>query len=212
MTCSEKIAKLKAEKVVVVVRGRDKLEGLETAYACLNGGLKAIEVAFTNPQAVDIIASLHQTRKETGVYVGAGSVVDPHMASLAIQAGASYIVSPSFSEAVAQVCHLYAIPYLPGCMTVTEMTRALEAGCEMVKLFPASLFGQDYLSAIKAPLPQLSFMVTGGVQAANMAAWFQAGAAVVGVGGELNRLAEEKRFDEICSIATTYHRIAQEGR
>ncbi|MGC4386546.1 bifunctional 2-keto-4-hydroxyglutarate aldolase/2-keto-3-deoxy-6-phosphogluconate aldolase, partial [Streptococcus suis] len=109
-----------------------------------------------------------------------------------------------FNIEVAKICHLYAVPYLPGCMTLTEITNALEAGCEMVKLFPGSVLGANYITAIKGPLPHVSIMVTGGVKLNNVSEWFNAGATVLGIGGEFNQLATKGEFGTIQELASSY--------
>ena len=201
---AEIISKLKERAIVVVIRGESKEEGVKCALACISGGIKAIEVAYTNKHASHIISDLASDIHLEDVLVGAGTVLDSITAREAILAGAQYIVSPSFSEQVAQICHLYAIPYIPGCMTLTEMTTALASGCDMVKLFPASSFGPKYIAAVRAPLPQISLMVTGGVNVANAQEWFDAGATAIGIGGEFNQLASQGAFDQISEMATQY--------
>lgn len=205
MSRSDVIRQLKEQGLVVVVRGEDKTEGLKASIACIEGGITAVEVAFTNPEAGQIIKELSKDYKDDEtVLIGAGTVLDPYTARQAILEGARYVVSPSFNEEVAKVCNLYTIPYIPGCMTLTEITRALEAGCEMIKLFPGSVFEQSYLSAIKAPMPQVSVMVTGGVNLTNVQTWFGAGADALGVGGEFNKLASQGDFDTIREKAKAY--------
>lgn len=205
MSRSDVIRQLKEQGLVVVVRGEDKTEGLKASIACIEGGITAVEVAFTNPEAGQIIKELSKDYKDDEtVLIGAGTVLDPYTARQAILEGARYVVSPSFNEEVAKVCNLYTIPYIPGCMTLTEITRALEAGCEMIKLFPGSVFEPSYLSAIKAPIPQVSVMVTGGVNLTNVQTWFGAGADALGVGGEFNKLASQGDFDTIREKAKAY--------
>lgn len=205
MSRSDVIRQLKEQGLVVVVRGEDKTEGLKASIACIEGGITAVEVAFTNPEAGQIIKELSKDYKDDEtVLIGAGTVLDPYTARQAILEGARYVVSPSFNEEVAKVCNLYTIPYIPGCMTLTEITRALEAGCEMIKLFPGSVFEPNYLSAIKAPMPQVSVMVTGGVNLTNVQTWFGAGADALGVGGEFNKLASQGDFDTIREKAKAY--------
>ena len=123
------------------------------------------------------------------VLIGAGTVLDAPTAKNAIMAGAKYIVSPAFNQETAIICNRYGIPYIPGCMTIKEIITAMEYGCEIIKLFPGSAFGPNYINAIKGPLPYVSLMVTGGVNLNNAAEWFNAGINAIGIGGELNKLA-----------------------
>ncbi|MGL6169417.1 MAG: bifunctional 2-keto-4-hydroxyglutarate aldolase/2-keto-3-deoxy-6-phosphogluconate aldolase, partial [Fusobacteriaceae bacterium] len=104
---------------------------------------------------------------------------------IAILAGAEYIVSPCFDLETAKLCNRYAIPYMPGCMTITEMVTAIEAGADIVKLFPGSAFGPDFIKAVKAPLPQANIMPTGGVSLENVDKWIKNGVIAVGAGGKL---------------------------
>ena len=117
--------------------------------------------------------------------------MDVETARMAILSGAKFIVSPAFSKEVAALCNRYQIPYVPGCQTVTEVLTALEAGCDLIKLFPGSNFDYSYMKAVKAPVPKVKFMVTGGVNVDNIAEWLKAGADAVGVGGNLVKGSKE---------------------
>ncbi|MGI1782438.1 bifunctional 2-keto-4-hydroxyglutarate aldolase/2-keto-3-deoxy-6-phosphogluconate aldolase, partial [Streptococcus uberis] len=190
MTKSEIISQLLTQKLVVVIRGNTEEEAYEASKACIAGGITAIEIAYSNNKASQVIEHLtNDYINSKNVIVGAGTVLDAVTARMAILAGAKFIVSPAFSAETAKICNLYAIPYLPGCMTLTEVTTALEYGCELVKLVPGGTIGQDFISSIKAPLPQVKVMVTGGVNSENAKEWFQAGASAIGIGGEFNKLA-----------------------
>ena len=148
--------------------------------------MHGLELTFTVPQADEVIRELSETYQDSPeVIVGAGTVLDAVTARLAIMAGADYIVSPTFDQETAEICNLYQIPYLPGCMTITEMKQALKSGVDIIKLFPGSAYGPSIIPAFKAPLPQLNIMPTGGVSLDNMADWFEAGVITVGVGGNL---------------------------
>ena len=188
MTKSDIIQALKKQGVVAVIRGDTKEEGYNISKACIEGGLTAIEVAYTNSQASVIIEDLSKAYPEA--LIGAGTVLDDVTARMAIMAGAKYIVSPSFNSKTA--------------LTIREIVEAMEAGSEMIKLFPGSAFGPSYVSAIKSPLPQTSIMVTGGVNLNNLADWVKAGVEAVGIGGELNKLGAKGQFEEITEIAQKY--------
>ncbi|MEG0275650.1 MAG: bifunctional 4-hydroxy-2-oxoglutarate aldolase/2-dehydro-3-deoxy-phosphogluconate aldolase [Coprobacillus sp.] len=213
MKKSETIIELKRQGVVAVIRGNSLEEGINISKACIQGGLKSIEMAYTNANASEVIRSLTKLYKnDHEVCIGAGTVLDSETARMAILAGAKYIVSPSFNNETAVICNRYGIPYIPGCMTITEIVTAMEAGSEIVKLFPGSAFGASYVGAIKLPLPQVSLMVTGGVKLDNLKQWFDAGVDAVGVGGELNKLGEQGQFDEITKIAREYVQKTKEAR
>lgn len=210
MTKSEIISQLLTQKLVVVIRGNTEEEAYKASEACIAGGITAIEIAYSNNKASQVIEHLtNDYINSKNVIVGAGTVLDAVTARMAILAGAKFIVSPAFSAETAKICNLYAIPYLPGCMTLTEITTALEYGCELVKLFPGGTIGQDFISSIKAPLPQVQVMVTGGVNSENAKEWFQAGASAIGIGGEFNKLASKGEFEGISKMAKNYVRIIE---
>lgn len=189
---------LKSCGVVAVVRGTTKEIGVKISESCINGSVKAIEVTYTNKFANEIIKDLSEKYyKNVDVVIGAGTVLDSETARMAILAGAQYIVSPSFNKDTATLCNRYNIPYIPGVMTINEIVTAYESGVDVIKLFPGNAFGQGYISSVKAPLPHANIMVTGGVNLENIDTWVKAGASIVGIGGELNKLGEAGKFDEI---------------
>lgn len=205
MKKSEVIIEIRKQKIVAVIRGSSYEEGLQISKACIDGGIGAIEMAYTNAAASTIITALNEEYEDDPtVCIGAGTVLDAPTARMAILAGAKYIVSPSFDHDTAVVCNRYGVPYIPGCMTITEIVKAMEAGSEIVKLFPGSAFGTKYISAVRSPLPQVSLMVTGGVNLDNVQDWLKAGVDAVGVGGELNKLGAQGRFEEIKTTAAAY--------
>ena len=211
-----KINTLKALKecgVVAVDRGNSKEVGVEISKACVKGGVKALEVTYTNKFANDIIKELSEIYEgQDDVVIGAGTVLDAETARAAMLAGAKYIVSPAFDLETAKICNRYKVPYLPGIMTINEIIAAHEAGVDFVKLFPGSAFGQGYVKAIKGPLPYANIMVTGGVNIDNLDSWIKAGVDAVGIGGELNKLGEEGKFDEITAICEQYMAKLHEAR
>ena len=211
-----KINTLRALKecgVVAVVRGNSKEVGVEISKACVKGGVKALEVTYTNKFANDIIKELSEIYEgQDDVVIGAGTVLDAETARAAMLAGAKYIVSPAFDLETAKICNRYKVPYLPGIMTINEIIAAHEAGVDFVKLFPGSAFGQGYVKAIKGPLPYANIMVTGGVNIDNLDSWIKAGVDAVGIGGELNKLGEEGKFDEITAICEQYMDKLHEAR
>ena len=191
--------------VVAVVRGNTKETGINIAKACIKGDVKAIEVTYTNKFANEIIRELSEEFKtQDDVVIGAGTVLDPETARLAILQGAEYIVSPSFNLETATLCNRYKVAYIPGVMTINEIVSAHESGVDVIKLFPGSAFGSSYIKAIKGPLPYANIMVTGGVNIDNLDTWINSGADLIGIGGELNSIGEEGKFDEITSICRKY--------
>lgn len=201
----EILSRLENAGVIAVVRGATKEEALKASKAIIAGGLTGIELTFTVPQADVVIKELVELYSDNAdVVIGAGTVLDAVTARMAIMAGAQYIVSPSFDAETSEMCNLYQIPYLPGCMTITEMKQALKSGVDIVKLFPGSAFGPSIVPAFKAPLPQLNIMPTGGVGLNNMEEWFKAGVVAVGVGGNLLKPAATGDFDKVTEVAKEY--------
>lgn len=172
--------------VVAVIRAESANEAMEKAGACIAGGIEAIEITFTVPDAQEILKKLKATYGDA-IILGAGTVLDAETGRLAILAGADFVVSPCFNAELAKHCNRYTIPYMPGCMTITEMVQALEVGVDVIKLFPGSNFGPDLIKAVKAPLPFASIMPTGGVDLDNVTEWIKAGAVAVGIGGGLTK-------------------------
>lgn len=202
---SKTLSRIAESGVVSVVRGSTKQEALEASRACIKGGVKAIELTFVVPGADDIIKELiKEFQDDQEVVIGAGTVLDATTARLAIMAGAKFIVSPSFSKEVAEICNLYAIPYTPGCTTPTEIQEALKSGTELIKVFPGSVVKSGYLSAIHGPFPQVNIMVTGGVSLENMDEWFSRGAVAVGIGGNLTGPAKDGDYAQVEANAVRY--------
>lgn len=199
--------------VVAVVRGTTKEIGVRISESCINGGINAIEITYTNKFANEIIKELSEKYMNCeDTVIGAGTVLDAETARMAILAGAQYIVSPSFNKETAKLCNRYNVPYIPGVMTINEIVSAYESGIDIIKLFPGNVFRQDYISSVKAPLPYVNIMVTGGVNLENISEWSKAGAAIVGIGGELNKLGEEGKFNEISLVCKEYVNKFNEAR
>ena len=213
MRKAEVLAKLTGQAIVAVVRADSKEQAIRISDACIEGGLTGIEVTFTVKDAELVIKQLTaQYRENTDVVIGAGTVLDSTTARLAILAGASFIVSPTFDAETAKLCNLYQVPYLPGCMTIGEIKQAMEAGADIIKLFPGSAFGPSFIKAVKAPLPQANIMPTGGVDLENVGDWLKNGAVAVGVGGNLVAPAATGDYDKITSIAQQYIQQVKEAR
>ncbi|GEP25019.1 bifunctional 2-keto-4-hydroxyglutarate aldolase/2-keto-3-deoxy-6-phosphogluconate aldolase [Lentilactobacillus diolivorans] len=196
--------------IIAVVRADTPEKAEAISKAAIKGGVTGIELTFTVPHADQVIGRL--TAELPNGVIGAGTVLDATSARLAIMAGAGYIVSPTFDAAIAKLCNLYQIPYLPGCSTMTEMQRAIEAGSDIVKLFPASVAGPSMIKAVKAPFPQLNIMPTGGVSLDNLDQWFAAGAVCVGAGGNLVGPGATGDYDQVTENAKKYIKKLNEIR
>lgn len=186
----EVLQRIEKVGVVAVVRAENSEKAKKIALACMEGGIDSIEITFTVPGAQKVIESLTEEFGDT-LLVGAGTVLDSETARIAILAGAKYIVSPAFDLETAKLCNRYQIPYMPGCVTLTEMIKAMEAGADVIKVFPGSLVGPDYIKAVRGPLPQAVLMPTGGVSLDNIDQWIKNGCIAVGVGGNLTKGSSE---------------------
>ncbi|MFM9435479.1 2-dehydro-3-deoxyphosphogluconate aldolase / (4S)-4-hydroxy-2-oxoglutarate aldolase [Janthinobacterium sp. CG_23.3] len=192
-----------ARRMVAIVRADHPEGALLAAEACIAGGITALEVAFTTPGTLDVIKTLRQ-RHGAAVLLGAGTVLDPETARLAILAGAQFIISPSVNVDTIRLCQRYQVLAMPGVMTPTEIVTALEAGADLVKIFPAETFGPAYLKALRAPLPQAPLMPTGGVSVDNLAEWFANGALAVGIGSSLTGPAANGDYAAVTARARAF--------
>ncbi len=163
--------------------------GKEVLKACYKGGARLIEFTARGDFAHEVFAELNKfvIQELPGLAMGVGSITDAAAASLYMQMGANFIVTPSLREDIAIACNRRKVLWSPGCGSLAEINKAEEMGCEIIKLFPGANFGPDFIKAIKGPQPWTSVMPTGGVtlEASNLKAWFQAGATCVGMGSHL---------------------------
>jgi len=199
--------------VVAIMRAKSSDQLLAAAEAILEGGVRAIEVTMTTPNALEVINQA-TTRLGDNVLFGAGSVLDSETARAAILAGAQFIVCPTLNLGTIETCKRYSIPVVPGAYTPTEILTAWQAGATMVKVFPASIGGPGYIKAVKAPLPQVKLSAVGGVDLDNMADFIRAGCEGVGVGSDLvnQKLLDAKDFREITERARRFREEYHKGR
>lgn len=163
--------------------------GKKILKACYNGGARLIEFTARGDFAHEVFAELNKfvIKELPEMAVGVGSVTDAAAASHYMQMGANFIVTPSLREDIAVVCNRRKVLWSPGCGSLTEINRAEELGCEIIKLFPGANYGPDFVKAIKGPQPWTSVMPTGGVtlEESNLKGWFNAGVTCVGMGSNL---------------------------
>ena len=169
---------------IAVIRLADASKLIKVAEAIYKGGVSAIEITMTVPDAINVIKS---ACKEIGSYmnVGVGSVLNQETAKKAIEAGAKYVVSPIFKKEIIETAHANGVPAMPGAFSPTEIQTAFEAGADIVKVFPADVVGMAFFKGILAPMPHLRLMPTGGVTLTNAGDWLRSGACAVGVGSAL---------------------------
>lgn len=196
--------------VVAVLRGDSPEEVVRYAEKAIEGGIRAIEITMTVPYALEAITTLAKKyhghdNAEAGVLIGAGTVLDAETARAVILAGAKFVVCPSLNREAVLLCNRYRVPVMPGCMTVREITEALELGVDVVKLFPGNLYSPSTIPSIRGPLPQANLMPTGGVNLDNLKEWIKAGAFAVGIGSDLTKdAAKTGNADSVAEKARQY--------
>ena len=185
MSKTDILHRIREVGIVPVVRAESADEAGRAIAAIMAGGVPVLEITMTVPGAVPLIADLCRRFGQDAV-VGAGTVLDPETARACILAGAQFVVSPATNVATIACCRRYGIPIMPGALTPTEVVAAWEAGADMVKVFPCSaLGGASYIKALKAPLPQIDLIPTGGVNLQTAAEFIKAGSTALGVGADL---------------------------
>jgi 2-dehydro-3-deoxyphosphogluconate aldolase/(4S)-4-hydroxy-2-oxoglutarate aldolase len=199
--------------IVAVVRSESSASLVKVVQALAEGGVRAAEVTFTVPDAIEVIRQVRRAVGEAMV-LGAGTVLDPETARAALLAGAEYIVAPTLNLDVIRLCHRYDKVVMPGAFTPTEVLTAWEAGADIVKVFPADVGGPAYLKALHGPLPQVRLMPTGGVDLTTAEGFLAAGACCLGVGGALvdSKAIATGDFARIRDLAAQYVAIVHRAR
>ena len=201
------LARLKEDCLVAVVRAKNLEQGEKVIDAIIEGGINFIEICMTVDEGspIDLIANMVAKYKDNEkIVIGAGTVLDPETARMAIMAGANYVVSPGLNVETIKMCNRYRVPMLPGVMTPTEAITALEAGCAIIKVFPGNIVGPAAISSFKGPLPQGEFMPSGGVDVDNVDKWLKAGAYAVGTGSSLTKGAKTGDFAAVTAKAKEF--------
>jgi 2-dehydro-3-deoxyphosphogluconate aldolase/(4S)-4-hydroxy-2-oxoglutarate aldolase len=207
----EVLRRIVASGLVAVVRAdsREQAEGI--AESCGLGGVAALEITFTVPGATGVIEHL-ANKFSSQILLGAGTVLDPETARIAILAGAQFVVSPSLNPDTARLCNRYQVPYLPGAATIREVVEAMECGADIVKVFPGEILGPAFVKAVKGPLPHAQLMPTGGVSLENVSDWIKAGSVALGVGGNLTAGAKTGDFAAITRLAEQFVEKIRQAR
>ena len=213
MKNNEVINKIYKSAIIPVVRAESSEQAAKIVEAIKAGGINVIEITMTVPGAVDLIKELCEKYKnEPEVVIGAGSVLDGETARNVILAGAEFVVGPALNEDMIAVANRYQKPVIPGAMTPSEVVRAMEAGADVVKIFPAALFGPKIIKAIKGPIPQAKLLPTGGVSHDNVKEWIKAGSYAVGAGSAIVGGAEEGDYDRVKDNAARFVELIAEAR
>ena len=214
MSRVEVIKQIKDTGVIPVVRATSADEAMRAIDAIREGGISVLEITMTVPGAVGVIEEV-SARYGKDALVGAGTVLDPETATACISAGAQFVVSPALNLATIARCKDHDIAVMPGALTPTEVVQAWNAGADFVKVFPAgAVGGPSYLKALKAPLPQIELVPTGGVSLKTAADFIKAGAAALGVGADLVdiKAIREGQASLITERAKQFLNIVREAR
>lgn len=205
MNKAETLQKIRELGLLAVIRGPSKELTLEIVAALVAGGVTGIEITYTTPNAAEVVAALAQ-RFGNEIVLGMGTLTHPAQAAEATHAGAQFLVSPHTETTLAQAMVATGLPVMMGALTPSEVMASRQLGSDVVKLFPGSLGGPEYMKALKGPFPNIPMMPTGGVDIDNIADWFAAGAVAVGAGSQLcpKNLAVAGKFDEITAIARSF--------
>lgn len=201
------ITRMKEDCLVAVVRAKNKEQGEKIIDAIIAGGINFIEITMTMDEGnpVEFIQFMSEKyRNNERIVIGAGTVLDPETARAVILAGANYVVSPGLNVDTIKLCNRYRVPMLPGVMSPTEAITALEAGCDIIKVFPGNVVGPGAISSFKGPLPQGDFMPSGGVDVDNVDKWLKAGACAVGTGSSLTKGAKTGDFAAVTAKAREF--------
>jgi len=195
----EVAAVMKQTGIVPLFYNNDIEISKQVIHACYNGGARLLEFTARGDFAHEVFGELNKyvLKEMPGMIMGVGSVTDAASASRFMALGANFIVTPVMREDIAIVCNRRKVLWSPGCGSLTEIAKAEEMGCEIVKLFPGSVYGPGFVKAIKGPQPWTSIMPTGGVSPTreNLEGWFSAGVTCVGMGSKLIKKKEDGTFD-----------------
>ena len=200
--------------VTAVLRGVDEDDIVPVAEAIHDGGVTALEVTADGKRASEKIAAIDRALEGTDAMVGAGTVMDGAAARNVVEAGAQFVLAPNLNEAVIDVCNRAGVVTVPGVMTPTEADRAMAAGADMLKMFPASTVGPDHIGALRGPLGDIPIMPTGGVDTDNVADYFEAGAVAVGAGSALVKYEaiEREDWDAVADSAAAFVAAVEDAR
>ena len=212
MSRQELVTRIRDNGLVAVVRAESAEKAYRIFDACIEGGVAAIEITFTVPGAHRIIEDLASKYTSGDIILGAGTVLDPETARIAILSGAQYIVSPNVNLDTIKLCNRYQVPSMPGAMTIREILDAMEAGADIIKVFPGNLFGPDIIKSVMGPLPQAPMMPTGGVSLETVKDWIEAGAVAVGAGSSLTKGSKTGDYAAITATAREFLKRIKEAR
>lgn len=197
--------------IIAIVRGHQPQDVELIIGALRDGGIRTIEITMDTPGVCEVIE--RAAKKFAGeMLIGAGTVLDPESARMALAAGARFIFSPSLNLETIRMTKRYGAISIPGVFTPTEMLTAFEHGADAVKIFPANVLGPAYIKAVRDPLPQIPVIPTGGVNEENLSAYIKSGAIAVGIGGALVRKTQKVDREYLEELTQKAARLVEKGR
>lgn len=198
---------------VLIVRLESAEEAFAVSEAAIAGGIRALEITLSVPGALGVIERLATAHRGEGIAIGAGTVIDAESAYASISAGADFLVSPQFNPRMIELANRYQAVTISGAFTPTEIVNTLEAGADIVKLFPAEIAGPQYVRTVLAPLAQAPILPAGGVTPENVQDWFDAGVTAVGVGSFVTKAAQaDGDYTRVTRAAQTFLAAITEAR
>lgn len=213
MEKNEILLKLLSTGIFAVIRLTDRNKLKNVVDALSSGGVKNIEITMTVPDAVSAISEMVKSTT-SDIIIGAGTVTDCKLANDVIAAGAKFVVSPIWDVKIFNECQRHDVVCIPGCYTPTEIFQAWKAGAPIIKIFPATSLGPNYIKDLSGPFPNIKLMPTGGVTVDNVGEWIKAGAAAVGIGSDLidKEAINSGRFDLLTQKASLLVQNIQKAR
>lgn len=194
-------------KIFAVIRAANIDQARKTAEACIEGGIKLIEITMTIPDALVLLSDLNKKYFDTDILIGAGTVLDSETANSCILSKANFIVCPIINEQAIKLTLRHGKIIIPGAFTLTEIVKAAELGGDIVKFFPANLGGTKLVKGIKKVLPRIPLCPTGGITLENFKDWIETGVETFGVGSFLTKGSEENNFNLIREKAKKFIEI-----
>jgi 2-dehydro-3-deoxyphosphogluconate aldolase/(4S)-4-hydroxy-2-oxoglutarate aldolase len=209
----ENLKKLEETGILLMIRLDSEEEAINVAEAAIEGGIAALEITMSVPNALGIIKTLSEKYRDKGLVIGAGTVLDPETARAAILAGANMLVSPNLNPEMIKMGNRYQTVIISGAFTPTEIASTVEAGADIVKLFPTEFIGPAYVKTVKGPLEQAAIMPSGGVTPDNAKDWFKAGAICLGVGSYITKAAQKDGdYTKVTKAAELFLKVVKESR
>ena len=206
------IQRIENTGIIAVIRAESPGQAREIAAALYRGGIDILEITMTVPGALQVIRELKQALPGGEAIIGAGTVLDSETARAALLEGAQFVVSPHFNPAVIRLCNRYRKLCMPGAGSITEIIAAMEAGADLIKVFPGNLLGPGFVRAVRGPLPHALLIPTGGVSLENAGAWIQSGCIAVGVGGQLTLGVQGGGLELVTAAARQFVEVINKAR